>query len=94
VQQVVQAVVQSNLGDVAGEYEIQPGRTFTVSLDNGKLFAERSGDTKRELKPGAGGLTIEGESGNVKFVRDEKGAVTHLQVMVGDQEIARAKKIK
>jgi len=95
VQQVVQAVMQSSAGDVAGEYEIRPGQTFTVILENGKLFGERTGDAKRELKPdGADGLTIEGVPGNVKFVRDEKGAVTHLQVVVGDQEIARARKIK
>jgi hypothetical protein len=95
-QQVVQMVMQSALQQAAGVYAMpDPGRPITITLEAGKLFGQSNGADKRELKAEADGLFgTEGTLYKVRFGRDPNGNVTHLQVLVNGQEIARAEKMK
>ena len=96
VQQVVQMVQQAGLGQAVGTYELAgTTRTITITLEDGKLFGEPSGAEKREIKATSDGLFgVDGVEWKLGFVRDEKGAVTHFQMLLNGQEIQRATKIK
>lgn len=95
-QQVVQMVMQGNLADHVGEYEMpQLGKTLTVTFEAGKLFGEPTGGIRKEIKPKAdGSFLVEGEPFQLRFLRDDKGKITDLQMSVNGQEMTRAKKIK
>lgn len=96
VQQVAQMAQQAALGQAAGTYEIaDTGRTVTLTLEGGKLFGEPSGAEKRELKAESDGLfSVDGAAFKVRFIRDEKGAVTHFQMLMNGEEMQRARKVK
>jgi hypothetical protein len=96
VQQTVQMVLQASLEQAVGTYELsETGRILTITLEGGKLFAQPNGGDKREMKAEADGLFgAEDAPFKVRFIRDERGAVTHFQMLVNGQEVQRAKKLK
>jgi len=95
VQQTVQMALQASLVQAVGTYELsETGRMLTITLEGGKLFAQPSGGDKREMKAEADGLFgAEGAPFKVRFIRDERGAVTHFQMLVNGEEVQRAKKV-
>jgi len=79
--------------DYVGVYELSPQFRFTVTLEDGGLFAQATGQPKAQIFP-------ESETeffykivdAQITFVRDETGEVTELVLHQGGQ-IARAKKV-
>jgi hypothetical protein len=66
---------------LTGEYELTPGVTYKVTVEEGKLFGQRTGRDKQELLPADVNTyfvkgTIRGER---VFIRDAKGAVTEIR---------------
>jgi hypothetical protein len=96
VQQTVQTAIQASLGQAVGTYELSgTGRILTITLEDGKLFGQPNAGDKREIKAEADGLFVpEGSPFKMRFIRDEKGAVTHLQMLVNGEEIQRGTKVK
>jgi hypothetical protein len=65
---------------IKGEYELAPGVVYTVTVESGKLMAQRTGREKQEWLPADVNTyftkgTIRGEK---YFVRDESGRVTGM----------------
>ena len=96
VQQVVQMAMQASLEQAVGTYELSDtGRMLTITLEGGKLFGQPSDGDKRELKAEGDGLFgAEDAPFKVRFIRDERGAVTHFQMLVNGEEVQRATKLK
>jgi Domain of unknown function (DUF4440)/Domain of unknown function (DUF3471) len=64
--------------DFVGSYELAPGQTRTVAIENGKLFIERNGK-KEELLPEASDIFFrEGVEGRILFHYNEKGTIDSL----------------
>jgi hypothetical protein len=94
-QQVVQMVTQAALQQAVGVYAMDPGRTLSITLEDGKLFGQPTGEEKREIKAESDGVFgIEGLLYKVRFVRDPNGKITHLQGLINGQEVGRAEKVK
>jgi hypothetical protein len=96
-QQVVGIVMQGALGDFTGQYELaQVAARFTIVEEGGKLYGQQVGQDRRELKPSGppGAFAVEGVPYTLQFGRDDKGAVTHLQLLANGQEMMRASKVK
>ena len=87
---------QAGLGQVTGNYELsETQRALTITLEGGKLFGKPGGGDKREITPESDGLfAVEGAPFKLRFVRDEKGAVTHFQMLVDGEEVQRGTKVK
>jgi len=96
VQQVARMVMQASLEQAVGTYELSDtGRIITITLEGGKLFGEPNGGDKREIKAEGDGLfEAEGAPFKIRFIRDEKGAVTHFQMLVDGEEVQRGTKKK
>ena len=81
-----------------GQYQPNPSSgVLTVTREGDKLMAQQgSNSEKRELLPetSANFFTKEDRRQTFSFVKDEKGQVTHLVVLIEGREIGRAKKIK
>jgi len=65
---------------LAGQYELSPGVVYTITVEAGKLMAQRTGREKQEWVPADVNTyftrgTIRGEK---YFVRDESGRVTEM----------------
>ncbi|HWY40674.1 MAG TPA: DUF4440 domain-containing protein [Chthoniobacterales bacterium] len=61
-----------------GSYELAPGQTRTVTVENGKLFVERNGK-KEELLPESSDLFFrKGVEGRILFHHDTNGKVDSL----------------
>ena len=65
---------------IAGQYELTPGVTYTITLEGAKLMGQRNGRDKEELLPADENTffrkgTIRGEK---FFVRDASGSVTQM----------------
>ena len=88
--------MQASLGQVTGRYELSvTQRALTITLEGGKLFGEPGGGDKREITPESDGLfEVKGAPFKLRFVRDEKGAVTHFQMLVDGVEVQRGTKVK
>jgi CubicO group peptidase (beta-lactamase class C family) len=79
---------------ITGEYELQPGFTLTITSNEGKLFAQGTGQPNFEIFP-------ESEykyfpkvvDAQVEFIKDEKGNTTSLILYQGGAKMP-AKKIK
>ena len=74
------AVDPKHLASLVGEYELAPGISFTITMEDGKLMGQRTGRAKEELLPADENTfypkgTIRGEK---VFVRDTSGRVTHM----------------
>jgi hypothetical protein len=96
VDQVVQRVLQGDLADYAGEYELpQAGETLKITIENGKLFGQPTADSRRELKAAPdGSFSVDGEPFSLRFLRDDTGKVTHALMSAGGQELVRFRKLR
>src|SRR5262249_45762574 len=87
---------QAGFGQLKGKYELsETRRALTLTPESGNLFAEPSGGDKREIRLESDGLfDVESAPFRLRFVRDEKGAVTHFQMLVNGEEVQRGTKVK
>jgi len=69
---------RSTSSSYIGTYELAPGQTRTVTVENGKLFVQRNGN-KEELLPESSNLFFrKGVEGRILFRYDNAGAVNSL----------------
>jgi hypothetical protein len=79
--------------DYLGDYEL-PMFVLTITKEGERLFGQPPGDTKEELIPESETeFNVTNVNAKVKFVRDEKGKVTHIVVNLNG-ETFEGKKIK
>jgi len=65
--------------DYVGTYELAPGKTLVVSLEDGNVFSQRAGKTKDALIPESADIFFrKGVEGRQVFRRDESGHVDAL----------------
>lgn len=78
-----------------GQYEVRPGFILTITNENNKLMGQPTGDAKIEFKPEAEAdhFTSSQENVQLKFVRDQTGAVSGV-IVTFDGSPYPAKKIK
>lgn len=78
----------------AGEYELAPNFIVTVTVEDGKLLAQPTGQPKSELYPtSATEFFLKVVDAQVTFVKDEQGKVTQLVLHQNGRNMA-AKKIR
>ncbi|HYC52102.1 MAG TPA: serine hydrolase [Gemmatimonadaceae bacterium] len=85
-----------NLAAFVGEYEMGPGRTIVVTLENGQLYGEPAGNPKRVLAHISGttfGVERVDAALSITFTVGADGKVTEMVMKRGGQEMP-AKKIK
>jgi CubicO group peptidase (beta-lactamase class C family) len=77
-----------------GQYEYAPGRTITVTTENGRIFAQETREYKSEIFPeSATSFFSILYNTKFQFVFDEKGRVTGLTARwAGDETEYKAKK--
>lgn len=81
------------LDDYTGEYEL-PSYRLIVTREGDRLFGQPQGDTREELVPQSETeFTAAGIGAKIKFVKDDKGKVTHMVVSLKG-ETFEGKKIK
>ncbi len=79
-ERTVVAVDPASLAALAGRYELQPGRTLDVVLENGTLFIV-DGEEKVELYPESATRFFElAEEHTVVFVKGADGKATHMVI--------------
>jgi CubicO group peptidase (beta-lactamase class C family) len=80
-----------------GQYQATPSAVLTVTREGDRLMAQQGSGEKWEWLPESE-VNFFAKGGNRRqtfsFVKDEKGQVTHLVVLIEGREIGRAKKIK
>jgi hypothetical protein len=74
------AVDPKHFASIVGEYELTPGITYTITLEDGKLMGQRTGRAQEELLPADENTffpkgTVRGEK---VFVRDASGRPTQM----------------
>jgi hypothetical protein len=89
------AVLQAH----AGEYEIAPGRTLTVTLENGALRGSAAGVRQRELIPRSGTEFVWFSPDSnadmvIVFVRGDGGRTTHAVLRRDGVEAWRARRVR
>jgi CubicO group peptidase (beta-lactamase class C family) len=80
---------RADLEALTGFYEAREGRGITVTVENGKLYGEPTGNAKRELVLQSGTTyTVAGQSSSVtlKFVLGDDGRPTEMVMRQGDGE--------
>ena len=76
-----------------GQYEL-PMFVLNIMKEGDRLFGQPEGDTKEELIPESETeFSVTNVGAKVKFVKDEKGVVTHILVSLNGEEF-KGKKIK
>jgi hypothetical protein len=76
-----------------GQYEL-PMFVLNIMKEGDRLFGQPEGDTKEELIPESDTeFSVTNVGAKVKFVKDEKGVVTHILVSLNGEEF-KGKKIK
>ncbi len=82
----------SLLKQYAGEYELAPGFSITISTVADKIFAQATGQQKFELFAEKDDLFfLKVVEAKVKFLKDSKGVVNKLILYQGGQEVEGAK---
>jgi len=82
------------LATYVGEYQMTPERTLTVTLDQGYLWGEPTGQTKRQMFPESQTkFFLKDLDAQVAFQKDAKGTVTGM-VMTQRGQDRELKKIK
>jgi CubicO group peptidase (beta-lactamase class C family) len=78
----------------AGEYELRPGLTLTITNESGKLMGQMGGQSKLELSPTTEtDFFLKEVNAQVSFVKDDQGKVTEL-ILNQNGRKASAKKIR
>ncbi len=87
-------ISESVLKDYVGEYELQPGFTITVTLEDGSLTAQATGQEKFPVFPESENkFFYKVVDAQIVFMRNEAGMVDSLILHQGGQEMP-ARKIK
>ncbi len=77
----------------AGEYELAPGFTITVTVENDKIFGQATGQAKFEMFAEKENLFfLKVVEAKVEFIKDEQGVVQRLILYQNGQEIPGEKK--
>jgi hypothetical protein len=93
-ERVLAKVDQSVYATYVGQYELSPNRTAAITVENGRIFLQPSGQTKEELFPESETMFFPLiQDIRIIFVKDAAGQVTELVWRQGNQEF-KAKKIK
>lgn len=87
------AMDPSLLKNYVGEYEVGPGFTVMVTLEEGRLMIEPTGQSKDPIFPESESLFfLKNVDAQVEFVEDDSGKVTGLIIHQGGQKIPAKKK--
>jgi CubicO group peptidase (beta-lactamase class C family) len=77
-----------------GAYELNPGRTFTVSREGDRLFIDVPRGSKSEMfAESKTKFFLKAPAAQLEFVKDEKGKVTGLEIRANEQKLS-AKKLR
>ncbi len=78
----------------AGDYELAPGFTITITNEDGKLMGQPTGQSKVELFPSSETeFFLKVVEARITFVKDEQGKVTELILSQNGRKMP-AKKIR
>jgi|WetSurMetagenome_2_1015567.scaffolds.fasta_scaffold63098_3 hypothetical protein len=81
------------LAQYPGTYELQPGFDLVVTLEDGKLMTQATGQAKVQAFPETEKkFFLKVTDAQIEFFKDDKGAVTHLVLHQGPAEIKAVKK--
>ena len=74
------SVNSKGLKSIAGEYELSPGNTYTITIEGNKLMGQRSGKSKEELVAADEHTFFPKGSvrGEKVFVQDDDGRTLHM----------------
>lgn len=87
------AISADVLKQYVGEYELAPGFTITVTVENDKLFGQATGQDKFELFAEKENIFfLKVVDAKLEFVKDEKGMVQRLILYQNGQKIPGEKK--
>jgi hypothetical protein len=87
------AVPAAVLSRYVGTYELQPGFDLMITLEGNQLISQATGQGKAPLFAASETkFFLKVVDAEIEFVKDNKGAVTHLILHQGPQEIKAAKK--
>ena len=79
--------------EYTGEYEIQPGFSLTVFLENGHFMTQATGQSKFEIFPSSKTrFFLKVVEAEIEFIRNEDDVVDSLILYQGGQEILGKKK--
>jgi CubicO group peptidase (beta-lactamase class C family) len=81
------------LAQYPGTYELQPGFNLVVTIENGQLMGQATGQDKIQLYPSSDTrffLTV--VDAEVEFFKDDQGKVTHLILHQGGRDMKAPKK--
>ena len=83
------AEINSNgFEDYNGQYEIVPGFILTITVEDGKVFGQATGQQSLELEPKSEvEFTVESVGARLVFERAEDNSVPHLTLYQGGQEM-------
>jgi len=78
-----------------GDYEFQPGRILAVTLEDGSLWGQPTGQSKRQLFPeSATKFFLKDLDAQITFQKDAKGTVTGLVMDQAGRPQRELKKVK
>ena len=81
------------LKQYVGEYELAPTFTITVTVENGQIFGQATGEQKLELFAEKENLFfLKVVDAKIEFVKDEKGVVKSLVLYQNGQQVPGKKK--
>ena len=87
-------VDQSILGGYVGEYELAPNFIITITLEEGKLMAQATGQSKNEIFPESPTkFFLKVVDAQIEFFKGTDNRVTHLVLYQGGEKV-EGKKIK
>jgi hypothetical protein len=88
-------VADNLLKTYVGEYEFMPERTLTITLENGSLWGEPSGQAKRQLFAESDiKFFLKDVDVQLRFQKDATGTVTGLLMDQGGRQQGELKKVK
>jgi CubicO group peptidase (beta-lactamase class C family) len=95
VERVEVRVAESVLRKYVGRYELAPGAIMTITLENGGLFAQLTGQRSAAIFPESETeFFYRGTNAQISFTRDASGSVTGLVLHQGGGRTASARKVQ
>lgn len=87
------SVTSAILAKYVGVYEVDPGFNLVMTLEDGKLMTQATGQSKFQLFAESGTkFFLKVADAEVEFFTNEKGEVTHLVLHQGGRDITGTKK--
>ena len=87
------AVPPKILAAYVGSYELSPGFVLVVTLENGQLMTQATGQPKFPIfAESETKFFLKVVDAQIEFFKNEKGEVTHLVLHQGGQDIKGLKK--